>query len=135
MRSTKTISRSKKKRNSSALLIAFLLAAAFTPLLTPRVQAKEKPDAPYALLFGTVFDASNRAVYGATIKIRRADQKKPKWELISDHSGEFAQRVPAGQADYIVTAELKDGKKRRTAEAKVHVENDERQDFSLHLTE
>jgi hypothetical protein len=39
------------------------------------------------------------------VKIRRADQKQAHWELYSDHQGEFAQRVPAGAADYLVWAE------------------------------
>ncbi len=46
-------------------------------------------------------------LYGVKVKIRRADQKKAHWELYSDHNGEFAQRVPAGQADYLVWADLK----------------------------
>jgi hypothetical protein len=41
------------------------------------------------------------------VKIRRAKDKKPKWEVYSDHHGEFAQRVPAGESDYILTADLK----------------------------
>ena len=63
------------------------------------------------------------------IKIRRADQKKAKWELMSDHAGEFAQRLPAGSADYIVSTD----EKHPAPEVKVHVENDERKDISLHL--
>jgi hypothetical protein len=53
----------------------------------------------YALIFGTVWTADDHPAYGVTVNIRRADQKKPKWQLTSDHNGEFAQRVPAGPAD------------------------------------
>ena len=67
------------------------------------------------------------------MRIRRADQKKAQWELYSDHQGEFAQRVPAGTADYIASAEPED-KRVRKAEVTVHVQNDEREDVSLHLT-
>jgi hypothetical protein len=89
---------------------------------------------PYALIFGTVWDARNQAAPGVKIRIRRESDKKPKWELISDRRGEFAQRVPAQKADYVVWAEVK-GKKGRLAETKVHIENDERQDIGLHLPE
>jgi hypothetical protein len=33
--------------------------------------------------------------------------QKARWELYSNHTGEFAQRVPAGKADYVVWADLK----------------------------
>jgi hypothetical protein len=81
-------------------------------------------------------------VYGIRVKIRRATDKpkKVRWELYSDHRGEFAQRVPAGEADYIIWADLKgvkfsDGKPAHLAqEVTVHVYNDEREDTGLHLT-
>lgn len=88
---------------------------------------------PYALLFGTIFGPDQRPLYGVKISIRRADQKKPKWELMSNHQGEFAQRVPAGKADYIITAEVKTPKNQPKPELTVHVDNDERKDFALHL--
>lgn len=92
-------------------------------------------DKDYALIYGTVWDASNHPAYGVPIKIRRADEKKPRWRLMSDHSGEFAQRVPTGRHDYIVWADVKTGKGKAKPERKVHVENNERVDISLHLTE
>jgi hypothetical protein len=73
------------------------------------------------------------------VKIRRPKDKKPKWELYSDHMGEFAQRVPAGDSDYILTADLKglktaDGRPLRLVqEVTVHIYNDEREDTGLHL--
>ncbi|PYX93641.1 MAG: hypothetical protein DMG67_03685 [Acidobacteria bacterium] len=94
-------------------------------------QPKEKP---YALIFGTVYGPDDRAAYGVKVKIRRANEKKAKWELYSDHQGEFAQRVPAGEADYIVWADVKTAKGSSPPEVKVHVINDERQDIGLHLT-
>jgi hypothetical protein len=89
--------------------------------------------------FGTVWGPDNHPVYGIKIRIRRKDDKKPRWELYSDHSGEFAQRVPAGKADYLVWADLKgykssDNKQLRVGtEVTVHIENDERADIGLHL--
>ena len=66
-----------------------------------------KPGQPYALIFGTVWGPDNHPAYGITVRIRRSTDKpkKVRWELYSDHHGEFAQRVPAGEADYIVTAD------------------------------
>lgn len=97
------------------------------------------PHKPYALIFGTVWGPDNRPVYGVKVKIRRADQKKAKWELYSNHTGEFAQRLPAGQADYVVWADTKEakllnGKKLHPGpEVTVHIQADERADIGLHL--
>ncbi|MGC1373856.1 MAG: hypothetical protein WA824_17110 [Candidatus Sulfotelmatobacter sp.] len=111
-------------------------------LLAPAHAAnrKLKPTDAYALLFGTVWGPDNHPVYGVKVEIHRASGKKPHWELYSDHSGEFAQRVPAGEADYVITANLKgvktkDGQPVHLQEpVKVHVDYDERVDMSLHLT-
>ena len=101
---------------------------------TPPVRASGKhAEKPYALIFGTVYAPDDRPAYGVRVKIRRADQKKAQWELYSDHRGEFAQRVPAGTADYMVWAEPAD-KHAPRPEVKVHVENDERVDIGLHLS-
>jgi hypothetical protein len=96
-------------------------------------QTKPKPD--YALIFGTVWDTNDRPAYGVPIKIRRADDKpkKVRWELMSDHAGEFAQRVPPGKADYIVWADIKTKKGQPKPETRVHIEYDERVDINVHL--
>ena len=101
---------------------------------------KLKPTDPYALIFGTVWGPDDRPVYGVKVKIRCLPDKKPSWEVFSNHAGEFAQRVPAGKADYTIWADLKgvktpDGRLLHLAqEVTVHVEYDERVDMSLHLT-
>jgi hypothetical protein len=129
--------------SSFCLLILFLFVA-LGPRVLPVASAspesnKLKPTDPYALIFGTVWGPDDRAVYGITVKIRRAADKKPKWQVYSDHSGEFAQRVPAGQADYVVWADLKGVKTtygyalHLAEEVPVHVEYDERVDIGLHL--
>jgi hypothetical protein len=92
-----------------------------------------KPGEPYAVIFGTVYNAENRPVAGVKIQIRRAAKKKPEWRLVSDRRGEFAQRLPAGKAEYVVVADVKT--KGPKPEVKVQVEKDERLDISLHLTE
>ena len=100
---------------------------------TPAPEKQKKEEKPYALLFGTVFGPDGRGVAGVKVKIRRSDQKKAKWEIYSDRRGEFAQRVPPGKADYVVWAELKGPEGQSRQEVTVHVENDERVDFGLHL--
>jgi hypothetical protein len=102
---------------------------------TNQEQSAEKPKKDYALIFGTVWDKNDRPAYGVKIKIRRADKKKAQWELMSDHMGEFAQRVPVGTADYVVWADMKRPKDAKPVESKVHIENNERVDIALHLTE
>jgi hypothetical protein len=122
----------------SAILVLFTCAAIVTgAAAAPRKQKAEEK--PYALIFGTVWGPDDHPLYAVKVKIRRADQKKAKWELYSDHHGEFAQRIPAGQADYFVWPDLK-GYKSSSAKplqagdpVKVHIENDERADIGLHL--
>lgn len=125
--------------------LGFLLIALLQPAISDcgQLLAAQKPKVkPYALIIGTVWGPDDRPVYGVKVKIRRAKDKanKARWELHSDHMGEFAQRVPAGESDYIISADLKDfkpadGKPVHLAqEVTVHVYNDERQDIGLHLT-
>jgi hypothetical protein len=117
----------------------FMVAVVACSLAPVPAHAGEDPRKPYALIFGTVWGPDNRPVYGVHVKIRRSDHKKAKWELYSDHQGEFAQRVPAGKADYVVWADLKgfkllNGNKLQPGEeVTVHIEGDERQDIGLHL--
>ncbi|MGC2170364.1 MAG: hypothetical protein WA555_06150 [Candidatus Sulfotelmatobacter sp.] len=123
------------------LIVVLLTALGLSPALATPASKKLKPGDPYALIFGTVWGPDDRPVYGITVKIRRVPDKKPDWQLYSDHAGEFAQRVPAGQADYVVWADLKgvkttDGHSLHLAqEVDVHVEYDERVDVGLHLTQ
>jgi hypothetical protein len=120
-----------ERRLTAGLLAILLIVAASSPIA--RADSKSHARDPYALLFGTVFGPNDRPLYGVKVKIRRADQKKPKWELVSNHEGEFAQRVPAGKADYIVSVDAKTPKGEPKPELTVHVDNDERKDFVLHL--
>jgi hypothetical protein len=112
-----------------------LVLAVYLALLAGSALAESKPKIkPYSVIIGTVFDQKGRTVPGVKVKIQRQGDKHPKWELVSDSNGEFAQRFPAGKADYVIWAELK-GKKGHVSETKVHIDNDERQDIGLHLPE
>lgn len=114
-----------------------------TPAKSSKSQTKEKP---YGVLFGTAYGPDDHAMYGVHVIIHPEGHKKPSWELMSDHRGEFAQRVPPGPGDYVVTGEVEilpvvDGKPRKSqkkhlkGETKVHLAGEEQQDFSLHVNE
>jgi hypothetical protein len=114
-----------------SVLALLLLVATLAP---GSAQQQVDPSKPYSLIFGTVYGPDDRPAPAVKIKIRRADQKKAKWELLSDRRGEFAQRFPAGAADYVVRTEVDKKYGIENKEVKVHIENDERQDIALHLT-
>jgi hypothetical protein len=124
--------------------MVFFFAAPGSYFVAPAAAApaskKLKPTDHYALIFGTVWGPDDHPLYGVKVYIRQLPRRKPKWEMQSDHAGEFAQRVPAAEADYVVGADLKgvktkDGRPLHLAkEVEVHVEYDERVDIGLHLT-
>lgn len=122
------------------LLLIVLLFLGLSPRLLFPAQGQSKHEKPYALIVGTVWGPDDRPVYGVKVKIRRAKDKKAKWEMFSDHMGEFAQRVPPGELDYVISADLKgfkpaDGQPLHLVkEVTVHVYFDEREDTGLHLT-
>jgi len=144
---TKTvITKARWSRNTAACLAMGVLLALLPSSLAA---SKEKPkkEKPYALIFGTAYGPNDRPLYGVKVTIRPEKKKHPSWDLMSDHRGEFAQRVPAGANDYLVRGEAEyaplgdDGKPqlskklRLKGETRVHVDNEERRDISLHLTE
>ena len=97
--------------------------------------------APYAVIFATLWGPANQPVYGVHMQLRRAGEKKVRWEAYSDHHGEFAFRVPPGKQDYELTADPKSLKSLKIngltnrEPVKVHVEYDEQVDTGVHLTQ
>jgi hypothetical protein len=127
--------------NTSKLAIppAVLLSTLITLVLLA-LPLKSSPQAPaakqdYALIFGTVWGPDSRPVAGVPIRIRRASEKKFRWELTSNRRGEFAQRVPVGAQDYVIQADTKTPKGTSKAEITVHIDDNEREDVGIHLTE
>jgi hypothetical protein len=127
----------------SAVLGALFVFLVSNPSYAGKDQNLEKN---YGLIFGTAYGPDDHPLYGVKVEVHPLGKKSPHWELFSDHRGEFAQRVPPGPADYVVdgiveVAPIENGapkthkKKRLKAEVKVHIEREERQDISLHLTE
>ena len=141
MTTMKTRTRTKKVKTANtdrtrrfvrrgAMRAASLLCLALSCSLAA---AQEKHD--YALIYGTVWSADNHALPGVHVTIQRVGDKKPKWQLVSDRRGEFAQRVPTGNNDYLITAQIKTPKGAAKPQTKAHVSANERVDISLHLPE
>jgi len=126
-------------RGPRLALLALLLITLSLVVPAAGNPPRNKPEKPYALIFGTVWGPDNHPVYGVKVKVRRATEKKARWELYSDHNGEFALHVPAGKTDYIVWADLSgfkwsnNNKLRAGPEVTIHIDNDERADIGLHL--
>ena len=119
-------------------LLAVGLLGGIPTIARGRSPSDSKHEKTYALIFGTVWGPDNRPLYGVKIKLRRQNEKKARWELYSDHHGEFALRVPAGKQDYVLWADLKGYKYQNAGqlhgdEVHVHVDGDERVDTGLHL--
>jgi predicted nucleotidyltransferase len=112
------------------IILIFALAATGDS----RAQSAPAVKKDYALIYGTVWGPDDHPVAGIPIKIRRASDKKAKWDLMSDRNGEFAQRVPVGTQDYIVQAQVKTPKGQPKPEATVHIDDNERRDVGIHLT-
>jgi hypothetical protein len=110
-----------------AVLLLWLSACAMPAACSPKA-------APYALIFGTLWGPGDRPLYGVRLKLRRAGEKRFRWEALSDHRGEFAIRVPAAKADYVLVPDLKHSKD-KLPETRIHVDNDERIDIGVHLQE
>ena len=69
----------------------------------------QKAQAPFALVFGTVFQESGFSLPGARVELVPAGElqgprKFKKLEAVSDSRGEFAFRVPVEEMTYKLTA-------------------------------
>jgi hypothetical protein len=91
------------------------MALAFTLLLLTAIpagfvqgagQKQTHSHADDFLIFVTLFDGQGFALPGAKVRVRRANEKKYRWEAISDRRGELGVRVKQG-AEYEVTIEAR----------------------------
>lgn len=81
------------------------------------------------MIFTTVFTDRGFALYGARVRLRRAEEKKFRWEATSDHQGELAFRVPQ-DAQYEMTVEAR-GFKPETR--KIDATQDNRADLTIRM--
>jgi hypothetical protein len=128
-----------RRRPAIAAMVLALLSLGALAFASPGDKSKD-----YGLLFGTAFGPDDRPMYGVKVTIRPVGKKHPSYDLYSDHRGEFAQRLPPGPRDYLVTGEVEitpiengkaQKKKHLKGEATVHLDGQERRDFSLHMKE
>lgn len=94
--------------------------------------AAQKTADDYALIFGTVWSAAEHPYYRLHVRLRRAHERKFRWEAWSDHRGEFAIRVPVGPADYVLAPDYRSGGQ-PMPERTIHIDGDERVDLGVHL--
>jgi hypothetical protein len=118
------------------LLIFFLIlvgpaGAAPVPARAEAAPAQTGSHAHDFVIFATVFTETGFALSGARIRVRREDEKKFRWEAMSDHSGELGIRVPQG-AEYELTIEAR-GFKSQTR--KVDARDGNRADLTLQMAQ
>ena len=68
---------------------------------------KKRAATAHALVAGTVFHASGRSLRGAKVTVFNETRPKKKLRGVTDIRGEFAIRVPSGEARYVVQAAAK----------------------------
>jgi len=95
--------RSSRNRRAPSRRLLLLAAIAATALAAGAKDKKEQ--APYALIFGSVFQESGLSLPGARIEIVPAGElqgarKFKRLEAVSDARGEFAFRVPVEEMTY-----------------------------------
>jgi len=77
------------------------------PAVTPSKAAKKKyRHANDFLIHGTVFTDKALSFPGVQLRIRRAGEKRFRWESYTNSRGEFAVRVPQG-SDYEMVVRIK----------------------------
>jgi len=109
--------------------LAWLAGAGFA--FEPSGEARDSSDshARVFVIFATVFTDQGFAFSGARARVRRSDQKKFRWEGVSDHQGEVAFRVPPG-AEYELTVEAR-GFKPETR--KIDAREDNQADLTIRM--
>ena len=81
------------------------------------------------VIFATVLNDRGFALTGARARVRRSEDKKFRWEGMSDHQGEVAFRVPPG-AEYEMTIEARGFK---TQTRKIDAREDNQSDLTIRM--
>jgi len=108
-----------------------------TPATTPSTQDSSKPNSPDQgssssktksraipsfLILGTVFNENAISFPDVQVRIRRAGEKKFRWDAYTNSRGEFAVRVPPGYEYEVVTHTKKYEDQSQTVDSKVDVQ-------------
>jgi hypothetical protein len=99
------------------------------PALSESSRNQSNPHAHDFVIFATVFTEQGFALPGARVRVRKADEKKFRWEGMSDRRGELGIRVKQG-AEYELTIEAR-GFKSQTR--KVDAREGDREDLTLQM--
>src|SRR5437764_15081812 len=113
---------------AAALLVAFAVAEEKNQQTAPAAQPQSLSSSKNAkskyshandfLIRGTVFTDKALSFPGVQLRIRRAGEKKFRWESYTNSRGEFAVRVPQG-SDYEMVVRAKGfAEQARTIDAK-----------------
>ena len=128
------MTRTKRTKSGSSVVGSNLVGSKFAVLLVCGLlssAAGKKPE-PYAVVAGTVFREDGFSLAGASVTLLPKDAPKgKKLEAVSDARGEFAFRVPAGAATYVVKAVRKGF---QPAEKEASVSGEGRVDVTLLLS-
>jgi hypothetical protein len=81
------------------------------------------------VIFATVFTERGFALPGARVRVRRAEEKKFRWEAVSDRQGELGIRVPQ-DAEYELTIESRGFK---TQTRKIDTRQENRADLTIRM--
>jgi hypothetical protein len=127
--------RRRRKTRIISLLISLLILAAASIL--PALGDKKKAAAePYVLLAGTVFQETGFALPNAEVVVTQdaapetKHSKAKKIQAVSDSRGEFALRLPVGNAHYVIKVSAKGF---RNEEKPVTVQGEDRLDVTFQL--
>jgi hypothetical protein len=88
------------------LLVLVWMAGAVSIPASGGGQKQANSHAHDFVIFATVFTDQGFALPGAQVRVRRTDEKKFRWEAVSDRRGELGIRVKQG-AEYELTVEAR----------------------------
>ena len=116
-------------RLTIALLTMMWLASAALVCAPSFAQDSGSAHGHDVVIFATVFTDHGFALPGARARVRRSDEKKFRWEALSDRRGEFAIRVQQG-GEYELAIEAR-GFKPETR--KIDARADNRTDLTIQM--
>ena len=110
----------------ASLILALLSVCAAAEISAASAQKTRQPD---FLIVATVFNDRGFSVPGASVRARRANETKWRWETNSGSQGEFELHIPEN-AQYVLRV---DAKGYQTLTQDVDATQDDRADLALHL--
>ena len=117
-----------RRRFITLLVLVWMAGAASVPA---RGGSQDQPNshAHDFVIFATVFTDHGFALPGARVRVRRDDEKKFRWEAMSDRRGELGIRVKQG-SEYELTVEARGFQPQRR---KIDAREGDREDLTLQM--